>query len=198
VNIPAKINSEGTLALLWTLNCVMYLRYDAKREYTESVTIDVAANVQATVTSPSVDQNTEVMKISGANVGLPLVSIDAWSDFAGIPVQIGQIILPNDRTTVAGNSYQICVAAGTAGIVEPVFSDVPGDLTTDGTVIWACIGEAVPSTQVAWTDSTPVPIGEIVLYEPKVFSNASGAFEPTGAIVLPALHQRRHDEERLG
>lgn len=180
VNIPAKINISGTIALAWALNCSMYLRYDAKRDFTEQVTIDVQANVQDTVVSPLLDQNTEVMKVSGANVGLPLVNIDAWSNFEGVHVGIATIILPNDRSRVGGTSYQVCVVAGTAGSIEPTFSDIPGNITIDGTVHWASLGDQAPTSQPAWTDSTPVPAGEIVLYEPKVFSAAAGSFETTG------------------
>lgn len=180
VNIPAKINSNGTLALAWALNCAMNLRYDAKREFTEEVTINVQANVQDTVVSPLVDQNTEVLKLNGANVGLPLLNVNAWTVYAGSHVDIGTIIMPNDRSQVGGNSYQVCIGEGTAGVVEPEFSDTPGDLTIDGTVTWASLGESVPSTQPSWTDSTPIPTGEIVLYEPKVWSDFSQAFETTG------------------
>lgn len=178
-NIPAKVNGNGTIALLWALNCVMYLKYEAKREFTEEVTINVRANVQATVTSPTVDQNTEIIKISGANVGQPLINVNAWSTIAGTHVDLAAFILPNDRTTVAGNSHQVCVQAGTAGNVEPIFSDLPGDVTIDGTVHWACIGESFPTFQNSWADSSPIALGEIVLYEPKIFSKASGQFETT-------------------
>lgn len=180
INQPAIINSQGTAALIWVLNCRWFLRYDAKREFTEEVTINVQANVQDTVTSPTVDQNTEVMQISGANVGLPLLQLNAWSNYAGRTVGISTVIQPNNRTTVGGTSYQICVTPGTAGTTEPVFSDTPGDLTSDGGVVWASLGTSPPTAQPSWTDSTPVPVGEIVLYEPKVFSAESGAFETTG------------------
>lgn len=189
VNWPASINSNGTMALLWTLNCNMHLRYDAKREFTEQVSILVQANVQPTVTSPSLDQHTETINISGANVGLPLLLIDAWSDWAGRHVPIGTTILPNDRRAPGGTSYQVCIVAGTAGLVEPVFSDIPGTVTTDGGVSWSSVGNQPPTTQPAWTDSTPIPAGEIVLYEPKVWSDASGSFNTTGeSCFLICLH----------
>ncbi len=181
INVPMKLNTQGSSALLWALNCKMALRYDAKREFTEDVTINVQANVQDTVVSPLIDQNTEVLKISGSNVGLPLLSLDAWTDFKGQHVDVSQMIQPNDRSKVGGTSFQICVVAGTAGTVEPSFSDTPGTVTIDGTVHWASLGDSTPSTQPAWADSSPIPIGEIVLYEPKIWHDNSGAFETTGA-----------------
>lgn len=180
INQPAMVNTQGTSALIWVLNCRWFLRYDAKREFTEDLTINVQANVQDTVTSPTVDQNTEVMQVTGANVGLPLLSINAWSNYAGQFVGQATLIKPNDRTAVGGTSYQISVNSGTAGSVEPQFSDLPGDITIDGGVHWASLGTQPPTSQPAWTDSTPVPTGEIVLYEPKVFNRDSGAFETTG------------------
>lgn len=180
VNVPMKLNSQGSSALLWQLNCKMALQYAAKRDFSEQVQINVAANVQATVVSPLVDQNTEVLKISGANVGLPLISINAWSDFRNQFVAAGQMIQPNDRKSIAGTAFQVCVQAGTAGAVEPVFSDIPGVVTFDGTVRWASLGESAPTTQPAWADSAPIPTGEIVLYEPKIWNDDSGQFELTG------------------
>jgi hypothetical protein len=184
VNIPAKTSSTGTIALLWSLNCFWNLRYDAKREFTELLVLDVGANLQATVTSPTSSQNTEVIKVSGANVGLPLVTVDAWSDHAGLSVSIATIIAPNDTPGPGGKSYQVCVVAGVAGTEPPVFSDVPGFVTVDGTVHWASLGESPPAIQTTWGDSTPTGLGTIIMYEPKIFSNDSGSFQTTGQSVF--------------
>jgi hypothetical protein len=73
VTTPMNLNVTGTSALLWSLNCKWTLRYNAQREYTEQVSINVEANVQATVTSPTIEQHTEVLKVSLANVGQPLL-----------------------------------------------------------------------------------------------------------------------------
>jgi hypothetical protein len=108
------------------------------------------------------------------------LSLDAWSNYRNQPVAVATLILPNDRAAVGGTSYQICIVPGIAGNVEPQFSDVPGTVTIDGTVHWASLGDQPPSNQPAWTDSTAVPLGEIVLYEPKIWNDASGSFENTG------------------
>lgn len=180
VNIPMKVNANGSLALLWVLNCAMTLRYDAKRDFTEQVVVTLDAHVQETTVAPSIDENTESMQVSGANVGQPLLDVKAWSNFAEAAVGVGQIIFPNNRSEVGGNSYQICVQAGTADEDEPDFSDIPGTITIDGTVHWASLGDSVPTSQPSWTDSTPVPYGEIVLYEPKVWNDTAGSFNTTG------------------
>lgn len=180
INVPMKVQSSGTSALLWQLNCRWVLRYDAKRDFTETAIINVVANVQDTVTSPTVEQNSELIKLSGANVGEALITPDAWSDFAGESVGVSQIIFPNVRGTPGGTAYQICTTAGVAGDDEPVFSDIPGITTTDGSVIWTSLGTSPPEQAPQWSDSSPVPLGEIVLYEPKVFHDDSGQFETTG------------------
>jgi hypothetical protein len=181
VNIPAKTSTSGSIALLWILNCTWGLRYDAKRDFTETVTMNIGANLQSTLASPTVDQNTALIKVSGADVGLPLVTPDAWSDFAGILVENGQIIFPNDPTTPGGKSYQVCVGSGVAGTTEPVFSDTPGTLTYDGGVVWASLGDSTPSSQPEWTSASPVGIGEIYIIEPKVWSDEDGDMQTTGA-----------------
>lgn len=181
VNIPAKVSTSGSVALQWILNCSWFLRYDAKRDFTELCIMDITANLQNTFVSPTVDQSTELIKVTGADVGQPLEIPYAWSDYAGQFVDIATLIFPNDPTTPGGTSFQISVGAGTAGSVEPVFSDVPGTLTADGDVLWASLGESPPETQPEWTNSTPVGTGEIMVIEPKVFSTETGDMQTTGA-----------------
>lgn len=179
--IPASYKMTGTTALLWILNCVWSLRYDAKREFSEILVMNITANVQNTIVSPLVSQNTELIKITSADVGQPITTPDAWSDFIGQPVGLAQTIFPNDPTLPGGTSYQICVRAGIAGLTEPVFSDIPGTITVDGTAQWASLGEQPPTTQPEWTNSTPVGLGEIMIVEPQVFNPETGQMETTGA-----------------
>ena len=181
VNIPAKVATSGSIALEWILNCSWTVRYDAKRDFTETCVINVTANLQNTFVSPTVDQSTELIKVTGADVGQPLETPYAWSDFIEQEVPIATLIFPNDPTTPGGTSYQMCVGSGTAGSQEPVFSDIPGTITLDGSVRWASLGESPPETQPEWTNSTPVGVGEIMVVEPKVFSIETGDMETTGA-----------------
>ena len=181
VNIPCKVATSGTIALLWTLNCVWTLRYDAKRDFNEIVVMDVIANLQSTLASPTVDQNTELIKVTGSDVGLPVETADAWSDFAGKNVPIATLIFPNDPILPGGKSYQMALNTGIAGLAEPTFSDIPGTLTQDGDVVWASLGEQPPNTQPQWTNSTLVAAGEIMVIEPKAFNATDGDMQTTGA-----------------
>lgn len=181
VNIPSKVATSGTTALKWILNCTWSLRYDAKRDFTEVAVINVTANLQNTFVSPTVDQASELIKVTGADVGQPLETPFAWSDYEGEFVSLGSLIFPNDPNKPGGTSYQMCVGAGVAGSVEPVFSDIPGTLTNDGSVLWASLGEQPPQTQPQWTNSTPVAVGEIFVIEPKQFVLNDGDMQTTGA-----------------
>ena len=182
INRPAKIKVTGLTVPLWFLNCSWSFRYEAKRVFSEQLFINVAANTQSILASPTVEQNTELLKISGADVGEPLITYEAWSDFAGMPVPFGQLIYPNDPTTPGGLSYQVNVnvSGGTAGSDEPVFSDIPGTITTDGSVQWASLGENPESTIQQMTFATSYDTGTILLYQDQVFDANIGELVDTG------------------
>jgi hypothetical protein len=183
INRPAKVELTGIIVPKWVLNCTWTLRYDARREYSELVVFDLIANTQAVITSPTVDQDTELLKLAGANVGEPLLTFAAWSDFAGQHVDLGVIIFPNNPTTPGGLSYQICIQAGTAGLVEPIFSDVVGTITIDGGVRWSSLGPSPLTSQPDWRHSSYVPHGEIICYQPVEFNAAFGDLVKTGQAV---------------
>lgn len=177
VNRPATVSVTGMVVPLWFLNCSWNLRYDAKRQFSEFLYFNVLTNTQSVLASPLVEQNTETITISGSNVGEPLETAEAWSDFRGQAVTLAQVIFPNNPTTPGGLSYQICVTPGTAGETEPVFSDIPGVTTTDGTVVWSSLGKTPLANQPNWSDSSFVPLGEIIYYVGKDFNPAFGNWE---------------------
>lgn len=183
-NRPAKVKITGIIVPLWFVNCQWTLRYEAKRQFSEKVFINITANTQSILTSPTVQQNTELLKMSGADVGLPLITYEAWSDFAGQEVSIGQLIFPNDPTTPGGLSYQIAVQSGTAGTNEPVFSDIPGVITLDpgsGGVEWASLGENPQTTIQQMTFATSYDTGTILIYQEQVFDpNIGGLVDIPG------------------
>src|ERR1035437_2108194 len=113
----------------------LIIRYDASRQFSENLSFDMTANVQGILASPLVAQHTELLTINGVDVSQPLVQVLAWTDIAGRAVGLGLTIFPNNPTTPGGLSYQICVGTGTAGTVEPEFSDIPGFTTNDNGVI---------------------------------------------------------------
>lgn len=176
-NTPMTLSASGFLVPTWYVSMDMTLRYDASRQFTEVLVFDMQANTQGILTSPTVAQHTELLTLSSVDVGQPLIEVDAWTDFAGQPVGIAQVIFPNNPTTPGGLSYQICVHTGTAGTVEPVFSDFPGVITFDGGVQWASLGASPLTTAPRWSPASFVPPGEIVLLKNQVFNAASGNFE---------------------
>jgi hypothetical protein len=176
-NIPMQLSVTGVVIPQWQLSCQMQLRYDAQRQYSEVLQFDMVANVQNVINSPTVDQNTELMTISAVDVGKPLIDVRAWTDFRGQHVSQTQVIWPNNPTEPGGLAYQICVTAGTAGSTEPEFPDLPGLLTNDGTVVWACLGKSGLSEFPKWAPAVPTPIGQIVLLQDREFNPAAGDFE---------------------
>jgi len=179
-NLPTRIELQRVFIPLWALMCTWTLRYNAKREFSEMCIFDVTANTQAVLTSPTVEQNTELIKISG-QVGQPVMVYDAWSDFENSYVDVGQLIFPDNPITPGGLSYQICVGAGVTGTVEPVFSDVPGTTTDDGGAVWASLGENPQSVTQRMTFNTSYNIGTILVYVTQVFDPYSGTMIDTTA-----------------
>jgi hypothetical protein len=177
VNTPLHMQSTGLIVPMWSVALDMNLRYDANRGFSEILGFDMTANTQAILTSPLVSQDTELITISSVDLSQPLIEVDAWSDFAGRAVQLAQVIFPNNPTTPGGLSYQICVGPGTAGETEPVFSDVPGETTVDGSVTWSSLGGQQITDAVQWSSGTFVPLGQIMLLTDETFNAEDGDFE---------------------
>ena len=177
-NTPAKLYTKTLYIPLWNLNCSWTLQYKAKREFTETVFVDVTANAQAVLTSPTVEQDTALIKMNG-EVGEPVLIYEAWSDFQNAPVNQGQLIYPNDPTFPGGLSYQVAINDGVTGDSEPTFSDIPGVLTNDGTVQWASLGEAPQSHLQQMTFATSYDVGTILIYVDQRFDPNQGALVDT-------------------
>lgn len=179
-NIPAKLVEKLLYVPLWGLNCSWELKYEAKREFTEVIFVDVTANTQAILTSPTVEQDTALIKMNG-EVGEPLLIYDAWSDFAGGKhFGKGQLIYPNNPLTPGGLAYQISLGGGTGGNVEPDFSDVPGAVTAEispGTGSWVSLGENPQAKIQKMAFATNYDVGTILLYADTVFNGGPGSLE---------------------
>jgi len=176
-NTPAEIKSTGMIVPAWYLSCDMTLRYDAERDFSEDLSFDMVANVQDVINSPQVDQNTELLRLTSVDLGAPLENILGWTNFRGQHVGLAQIIWPNNPTTPGGLAYQICIGAGTAGSVEPTFSDIPGVVTVDGTVSWASLGDGGLSITNGWEPGQGVPYGQIMLIREQQFNPSIGELE---------------------
>jgi hypothetical protein len=177
VNTAGECNSTGITIPLWNVALDMTIRYDANRQFSEELSFDMTANVQGILASPLVAQHTELLTINGVDVSQPLVEVYAWTDFAGRSVGLGETIFPNNPTTPGGLSYQICVGSGTAGTVEPVFSDIPGFTTYDNGVTWSSLGTQGVSQASAWSPGAFVPLGQIMLLQQQTFNINTGSFE---------------------
>ena len=177
-NVPAKIVAKLLYIPLWNLNCSWTLQYKAKREFTEVIFVDVMANAQSVLTSPTVQQDTDVILMNG-EVGQPITIYDAWTDFEGQYVARGTLIYPNDPTTPGGLSYQVAINNGVAGTTEPNFSDVPGAITYDGSVQWASLGKTPQSNIQDMAYATCYDVGTILNYTQQNFDVNQGRLVPT-------------------
>ena len=177
-NKPAKIKTKLLYIPLWNLNCQWTLQYKAKREFTEMIFIDVTANTQSVLTSPTVEQDTALIKMNG-EVGMPILIYDAWTDFENSFVAQGTLIYPNNPTTAGGLSYQVAINSGTAGRKEPDFSNVPGGITIDNQVEWASLGETPQSHIQLMAYATNYNVGTILSYTEQVFDPNQGRLVDT-------------------
>src|ERR1035437_9242931 len=175
-NIPASTTVTGLIVPLTCVSMDMAIRYDANRQFSEILSFDMTANVQGILASPLVAQHTELLTINGVDIGQPLVEVYAWTDFAGRGVGLGETIFPNNPTTPGGLAYQICVGSGTAGTVEPEFSDIPGFTTSDGSVTWSSLGTQGVSQASTWSPGAFVPLGQIMLLQQQIFDVNIGSF----------------------
>ena len=163
LNIPPRYTESTGYVMAWNVAAAMTVYYEAARPRTERVVFRVAADTQAVLTAAELSQESEVMTRSGADVGVPIVSLLNWSSVAGTAVALGQIIFPDNPSIPGGKSVQRCSTAGTAGTVHPDFSDVAGVTTNDGSVVWSSMGAATPSDNaVNWTATAYVNAGTVI------------------------------------
>jgi hypothetical protein len=164
-NIPP--HAEATYAFIpgWLVTTSLVLSYrDLDRQRTERVQMLLKSDLQSVIVNPEVEQNSEVMTRSGADVGVPIVALLNWTTVAGQAVAEDVIVFPDNPLLPSQRTAQICVSAGTAGLTTPNFSDVPGATTTDGSVVWASLGTPAPTeTAFDWPPNTKVGLGTIIL-----------------------------------
>lgn len=194
INIPLVFSSTGIAVLSRGSSCTMTLQYDAARARTERVVFRIKADTQAILVDPDIDQESELIVLNGADVGVPLLDVLTWTSVAGQPVALGQIIFPDDPQMPGGRTTQICVVAGTAGNVPPDFSDIPGFETIDGTVTWSSLGAANLDTYADWAPNqhynagtTIVPSRSSVITYVQLQEPYAQLFPPVGATVSSGL-----------
>lgn len=146
---------------------VLGLRYDANRKRTEQMEITVQADVQPILIDPLVTEDTETVNLKSGDLAIPMITYVNWSSVSGQPVALGTFIFPDNPLVAGQTSSQICVVAGTAGTVEPTFSNIAGQTTADGSVVWSSLG-STPPTEMAqdWVQTCRVPLGALLLPKP--------------------------------
>ena len=183
INHPPWHNETTGYVLNWHVETSLVLEYSAERPRTERVIFLVRADTQPVLVDPELSEESEVISISGADVGVPIIDLLNWTTISGTAISVGQIIFPDDPEIPGGQTVQICTIAGTAGTTSPAFSDVPGVTTVDGTVTWSSLGVASPTENaVDWTPVSNVNVGQVILPKRPFYTTYE-------ALIAPGLHR---------
>jgi hypothetical protein len=168
-----------------TFGGALILEYEASRQRTERLSFILASDVQPIITDPLITQDTEYLNINGDDVGTPILQLLNWTAVANSDVSLGQLVFPDDPALPGQTSTQICTTAGHTGSVEPIFSNVAGVTTPDGTAVWTSLGDTQPSeTAPDWPAFTQMPLGAMIL--PRVPNSLPWSFlEIQGAVQNP-------------
>lgn len=151
-------------ALGKSANATLTIGYDADRQRQEHIEFTLLGDVQPILVDPLAVEDTETITLRSVDLSTPIFRFLNWQTIAGQAVSVGTIIFPNNPYVAGQSSSQICISAGTAGTVEPIFSNIPGDTTVDGTVTWSSLGPTPPSDSAPdWQRLTPVSLGTLLL-----------------------------------
>jgi hypothetical protein len=193
VNIPAYNRREWLTYRTFALNfegkqslASLSLYYRANRKRSERLDMTLTSTVQPILIDPLVTEDTEEITLKSGNLSLPLINLLNWSSVAGQAVALGQIIFPDNPLVPGQTSSQVCVTAGTAGTTEPVFSNISGQETVDGTVIWASLGNTPPTENAQdWASLAEVPAGAILFPKPISGVGDVASIEAAGKLTNP-------------
>lgn len=202
-NSSSSINISYTTVILGSVATQLVIEPEGdQNDFTETISLTLSSDLQPLLSDPTSEEETEVLELQGANVGEAAIDYKAWTSLT--TVQRGQIAQPNLSAGPGGTSYQIALTAGTVGGTPPLFSDVVGETTVDGTVTWACIGSSLP-TIGDWQQNVLVKLGAVICYEagggyffictqegftgssPPSFNNGAGATTADGGAVWTSL-----------
>jgi hypothetical protein len=191
INQPASIQWTAMYIANWQVSYALTLRYQANRKRTERVSFVLNADVQPVITDPLVTEDTQTITLTSSDLSMPLIDLLNWSSVAGQSVGLGQVIFPDNPTIPGQTSSQIAVQAGTAGLIEPIFSNVAGDTTVDGGVIWSSMGDTPPVESANdWPRQTNVALGTPIIPQLVIGIDYNSllipgtlVFPPTGAFI---------------
>lgn len=186
-NIPMSYTATSAYVYPYVVSASMMLEYNASRPHTERLIFRLFADVQPTTLDPAVSEDTELLTISGSDVGLPIIDLLNWVSVSETHVPVGTIIFPSSSQFPGNRSAQIAIDDGTAGSNQPDFSDVPGEETVDDTVTWTSLGVASPTENAhEWTKATDVPAGTVWLPRRPAFADLDAFIKPAAIKFPPA------------
>lgn len=200
VNIPAKVTIDWFCWLPFTLNftgkqslAMLSMIYAADRKRSEKLELTVKADVQHVLIDPLVTEDTEQITLKSGDLSQPFSDLLNWSSVGfGGSVSVGQIIFPDNPLVPGQTSSQIAVQGGTTGMTVPTFSNIAGQTTADGSVVWASLGETPPTEgSQDWVRLARVGLGTLLLPKPisgvpdlaSIMIPGSLNFPPTGTAV---------------
>lgn len=169
INKPASANVQTSYVPLWSIYGTLTLRVKADRQRTERVVMTLNGNFQPVLVDPTTQQNAETKTITLEDVGQPIFEPLDWFDIAGQPVELDMVVFPDNIKVLGGTSTQIItnIGSGTAAPFnqQPVFSDIPGVVTTDAHgVQYTSLGTTNPTYGNSdWNSDLPVSGGTIIL-----------------------------------
>jgi hypothetical protein len=164
------------------------LVYDANRKRSERIQITMQADVQSIIIDPLITEDTETISLKSGDLSIPMINFLNWDSVSGQAVAVGQIVFPDNPLVVGQTTSQIAVQAGTAGTVEPTFSNVAGQTTADGSVIWASLGVTQPTEGAQdWQRVARVGLGTMLLPKPISGAPDLASLEQPGAMQIPPV-----------
>jgi hypothetical protein len=175
LNLPAKLTIDWFCYRPFALNflgkqsvATLGLVYEADRKRSERLEMTVTADIQPILIDPTVVEDTEQITLKSGDLSLPLVNMLNWSSVGmGGAVSIGQIIFPDNPLVPGQTSSQIAIQGGNTGLTVPTFSNIAGQTTADGSVVWASLGDTPPAEGAQdWVSLARVSLGTILLPKP--------------------------------
>lgn len=167
INQPAKVMQAWLLIPSWTIGYALTLRYEANRQRSERLEFTLQSDVQPTITDALATEDMEQITIPGNDASLPILNLLNWQSVAGQSVSLDTFIFPNNPYAIGQTSTQVAIVAGVAGLIEPLFSNIAGTTTVDGTVVWQSLGDTQPVDNLPdWQRATPTALGSTMCPRP--------------------------------
>lgn len=185
INIPAISEITYMTVVPWKVGFDLTLGYEANRKRSEFLFFTLSADAQPIITDPLITEDTEVLSLQTSNLSTPEINFLNWDSVSGDAVGLGTVIFPDDPSVPGQTSSQIATTAGTAGLVEPTFSNISGVTTADGSVVWTSLGNTPPAeAAMDWNRFLNIARGTLMVPLPMVADNLSSVLQP-GVLTWP-------------